>query len=128
MTDQLDLIPQDGEAHARRSDPATSKDAADALEGEVATRMELKVLAALRNSPNGATTHELVGLTGLPYESVTPRIKPLRKKGLVEDSGAKRPGPGGKRQCIVWCLTPTHPDLLLENPIYFLRRVVIHDD
>lgn len=101
MTTQLEL----GEAHARTSDPDTSHAAARSVEGEHANSMENRVLHTIRIFANyGITTHELVEATGIPYESVTPRIKPLVQKGLVVDSGERRPGTS-KRRCIVWKAT-----------------------
>lgn len=101
---QIDLFTASGEAYARHSDPATSHAAAAAAEGRFATEMEGRVLECLRRS-NGLNTHEVADLTGIPYWTVTPRIRPLVRKGLVEDSGERRPGPGQKRQCIVWKAT-----------------------
>ena len=50
--------------------------------------LEGAVLAALRK--HGAmTTHRIAEVTGLTVVTVSPRIKPLRLKGLVEDSGAR---------------------------------------
>lgn len=94
-------LPLSGEAWARRSDPGTSHEAALEVEGEQANRMELEVLLALRKAPSGLTNHELVSLTGLPWNTVSPRVRPLVRKGWVQDSGERRKGPTGKR-CIVW--------------------------
>lgn len=103
MIDQLDLIPQDGEAHARHTDPETSHEAAAAVEGDVATKMEQAVVNALQLNPQGLTTHELVDFTGIPYESITPRMSPLCRKNLVCDSGERRrSNRKRKRMCIVW--------------------------
>lgn len=89
------------EAHARTTDPQTSHDAAQSIEGDPATRIEKIILNALENSIDGLTTHEIVDATGIAYATVTPRLKPMRKKGLAVDSGVTRPSPTG-RQCIVW--------------------------
>lgn len=99
MQDELDLF---GEALARSTDPGTSHAAAEAVEGTTAARMERKVLEGLAQYPDGLTCHELVEVTGIPYESVTPRIKPLRAKNLVLDSGLRRSKPGSNRLQIVW--------------------------
>lgn len=93
-----------GEAHARWSDPDTSKAAAEDLAGEKATRLEYVVLATLQNFPQGLTMHEIVRLTGLPWNTVSPRIRPLVRKGFVIDSGKRRKGPTG-HSCIVWRAT-----------------------
>ncbi len=97
MTTQMLL----GEAHARTTDPTTSHQAAREVKPE-ALSLEQRVLDALSGNPcRGMTSHELVALTGLTWNTVTPRIRPLVKKGLVEDSGMRRNGPTGKK-CIVW--------------------------
>jgi DNA-binding MarR family transcriptional regulator len=91
-----------GEAYARVEDPETSHEAADAVRGEHASRLELAVLKALRDHPAGLTAHELIAITGIPNESLTPRLAPLRRKGLITDSGERRKGPTSNRRCIVW--------------------------
>lgn len=88
-----------GEAYARSGDPGTSHAAAESMRGAEATRMESFVLEALKLE--SMTTHEIAASSGLPYESVTPRIKPLVAKGLVVDSGERREGRSG-RKSIVW--------------------------
>ena len=102
MTIQQDLF--GGQALARHSDPPTSKAAAESVRGKGASKMESVVLEALRSSSRGLTSHELVSWTGLPWNTCTPRVKPLVRKGLAADSGLKRPGPTGK-QCVVWVAT-----------------------
>ena len=89
-----------GEAHARTTDPTTSHQAAQRVALE-ACRMEVIVLEAIKLFPEGATSHEIVEATGLTWQTATPRIRPLVNKGLVVDSGVRRPGPTGKK-CIVW--------------------------
>lgn len=105
-TDQFrfDFESGKGQAFARSSDPGTSWAAAKSVEGAEATRMELVVLAALKAHPAGLTGHELVEATGLNYESCTPRIRPLVRKGLVVDSGERRTGLSN-RKSIVWKAT-----------------------
>jgi len=100
MTEQLEF----GSAYARTTDPGTSHAAARSIEGEEASRMEKLVLQVLLENPEGLTTHEMVPLVGLPYESVTPRIAPLVRKNMVENSGSRRRG-SRKRMCIVWRAT-----------------------
>jgi DNA-binding MarR family transcriptional regulator len=73
-------------AYARRTDPQTSHDAADRVD---VNRLEGIVLEAISNS-RGLTSKEIAEVTGLDKWSVSPRIKPLRKKNLVWDSGKRR--------------------------------------
>jgi DNA-binding transcriptional ArsR family regulator len=77
------------QAHAltRATDPATSHEAAAKLP---VTALCLRVLEALKAGPQ--TTHEIAARTGLAVVTVSPRIKPLRLAGLVEESGERRDG------------------------------------
>ena len=72
------------EAHARRSDPETSKAAA---KGVNASRYELVVLNALEYGP--ATIREIETRTGVHYGTISPRFAPLVKRGLIEVVGRK---------------------------------------
>lgn len=103
--DQGELFPIDGAAYARGSDPDTSHGAADSVRGNIATVLEYKVLRVLREHPLGLTNHEIVALTGLTWNTATPRIAPLVRKGLVYDTGRRRKGPTN-RACIVWAAVP----------------------
>ena len=94
-----------GDAYARRFDPDTSHAAAEEVRGSLATRLEAKVLSCLRSHPDGLTMHEICELTDMVWNTASPRIRPLCRKGLVEDSGVRRKGPVG-RSCIVWKARP----------------------
>jgi len=100
MIEQLEL----SRAYARRTDPETSHDAAKSVGGKTATELEAAVVAALRAFPVGLTTHELAAELELDYGSVTPRMRPLVRKGLVVDSGERRESQNrfNHRKCIVW--------------------------
>jgi hypothetical protein len=89
---------------ARRSDPETSHAAAKSVD---ANRLESVVLGALGRHPSGLTIHEVADLTGVPFESIGPRFRPLVNKGLIHDSGERRVG-RSNRQCIVWRLRNGH--------------------
>lgn len=102
MSDQYEMF--SGEAYARGSDPGTSHAAAESVRGEDATRMEIKVLNAIRSSPQGMTNHEIVESTGLTWNTASPRVRPLVRKGWIADSGERRVGPTN-RKCIVWKAT-----------------------
>lgn len=90
-----------GTALARHSDPDTSHQAAREIAGNIANALELTVLEAIRGNPQGLTNHEIVSVTGLTWNTATPRIRPLVRKGLVQDSGNRRIGTTN-RKCIVW--------------------------
>jgi len=98
-----DAIAEDNEpdAFARRTDPDTSHAAVDTFDKQDTNAMERRVLEALIDHPNGLTNHGIVEVTGLSWNTATPRVRPLVKKGLVVDSGDRRMGPAG-RYCIVW--------------------------
>lgn len=99
---QPDLpIQPEGEAYARNTDPTTSHIAAGDAEGKRASHLESIVLALLSKYREGLTTHEIAEKSGVCWGSITPRIRPLIKRGLVLNSGMKRPSPYGK-PCIVW--------------------------
>ena len=91
----------DFQAFARGTDPDTSHLAAQSMEGKC-QRIEGIVLEALKKrGDHGATTRELAALTGLDWGTVTPRMKPMEKKGFITDSGHTRPGISNRQQ-IVW--------------------------
>ena len=95
-----------GEAYARTADPTTSHEAADAMAGDNARRMEEIVLAALGDLGGSGTTYEITRRVQLTRPeiadgTVTPRMKPLEKKGLVFRTDRRGPGHGNRTQ-IVW--------------------------
>ena len=86
-------------AVARATDPSTSHEAAASVN---ATRLESIILDKLKRYPSpGATTHELAQALGLELVSISPRMKPLKDKGLVCDTGFRVRGISGRRQ-IIW--------------------------
>lgn len=100
---------RNGEALARTSDPVTSKIAAATVAGGRANELEQVVLDALRDNPRGKgkhpcglTTHEICDVTGQEWNSISPRMKPLCKKGRIEvlTTVTERKG----KPCIVWGL------------------------
>jgi hypothetical protein len=83
---------------ARHSDPPTAKAAARTISVE---RLEKRIVELLREYPTGFTTHELSEELGIPLVSISPRMAPLKRKTLVQDSGdTRRTGTG--RASIVW--------------------------
>jgi hypothetical protein len=95
----LDLDP--GGA-ARRSDPDTSKDAAAETRAQ---RLERIVLDALRKSEDGLTSEECAAVTQLSLVTVSPRMRPLVRKGKIYESKDRRLNPSGKK-AIVWKVIP----------------------
>lgn len=101
MDDQSELFGKNGEAYARHSDPHTSHDAAESVRGKEANRLEREILSVLQRHPHGLTNHEISEATGLPWNTTSPRIAPLVRKGLVCDTGERRKA-ATNRACIVW--------------------------
>lgn len=86
-------------AYARFSDPSTSSEAADSVS---VAKAEMVVLTQLLKRPvRGATSDEMADITGIARVTVSPRFRPLERKGLIEDSGERRKGNSG-RTSIVW--------------------------
>lgn len=84
---------------ARNSDPVTSHQAAASVD---ATALEEQVGIVVRaRAQYGATSYEVQSILGLSHQSVSPRFAPLKRKGVIRDSGRKRPGGAGRSQ-IVW--------------------------
>lgn len=76
------------EAHARATDPDTSHAAADAVD---ANWLEYAVLQGFDRVPDDeATVKELAVVTGIPLWSLSPRMRPLVRKGYVVDTGKRR--------------------------------------
>ncbi|MFH2074066.1 MAG: hypothetical protein ABIJ57_01790 [Pseudomonadota bacterium] len=98
------------EALARKADPVESAIAADAMKGRPAARCETLILKALLKAlPDGLTNHQICAETGLPWGSATPRIKPLRVAGLIEDrmiDGHPVRRYDSRTPSRVWFLTP----------------------
>ena len=95
---QEKLFPTPPEGGSRRRDPVTSKKAARDV--RAGTLMD-KCLTAIRESEFGLTIEELSIQTGLSIVSVSPRMKPLVKRGLIKDSGKRRKNSSGY-EAIVW--------------------------
>lgn len=99
MTDQLELTPR-----ARRTDPATSHDAAASVDN---LRHTHQIIVTLLRLEGGQTDEELLYLWN---DRIAERISPsgLRTRrselvdmGMVRDSGNRRPLESG-RMAIVW--------------------------
>lgn len=93
---------QFGEAYARSTDPGTSHAAAKAIRGNDTVQAETRVLVSLILNPQGLTTHEIAIDANMEYGTVTPRMKPMVRKGLVVDSGLRRIPSGRTKAGIVW--------------------------
>lgn len=81
-------------ARARATDPETSHEAAASVD---TSELEALVLDTLRRHPDGLTTKEMARVTGEDRVTLSPRCRPLARKGLIVEAG-KRDG------SIVWRL------------------------
>jgi len=83
----------------RLTDPETSVDAALSVD---ATKMEQIVLDTIKSFSNGCISEEVENaLPHIRASSITPRYRPLMKKGLIVDTGKKRPGFSGRNQRVM---------------------------
>jgi len=84
---------------ARATDPETSKEAAQSVNP---TKLEQIVLDTIRSFPNGCISQDVEHmLVQYRANSITPRYCPLMKKGLIVDTGEKRPGFSGRNQRVM---------------------------
>lgn len=107
------------EALARRTDPETSHAAAAVVD---VNKLERAVLLHLSHVHMvGLTCSEIALKAQEPRDSISPRMKGLVTKQLVEDSGEKRvpivPRTEGKRQPkqIIWKITEKGRQLLAQE-------------
>lgn len=88
-------------AYARSTDPTTASDAAETVSVAKAEMLVLERLRSKRLLERGATSDEMAKMTGIDRVTVSPRFRPLERKGLICDSGERRRGQSG-RYSIVW--------------------------
>jgi hypothetical protein len=83
----------------RKTDPETSKEAAESVP---VRKLEKLVLEAIQAHPEGVTADELEKvLPGVKLNSITPRIAPLIKKGYIYDTGERRRASSGRSQRVL---------------------------
>jgi len=88
MEDDKDLFgnplpPKRGDAFARSSDPETSKEAARRA-SYGATKREAIVYKAAFENGGWMTTLDLEAATGINRWSISPRLKPMARKKLID--------------------------------------------
>ena len=85
----------------RRDDPSTSHDAAQQMD---ATAMESIVADAIWGfRAEGAIADQVCdALPQHAYNSITPRFKPLKEKGIVIVDGTRRKAKSGRGQMVMW--------------------------
>lgn len=80
---RVEEVPEESVPRARSSDPSTSKEAADRIYPYV-NNLEREVLEALDRLGRG-TIVEIAEEAGVDKWSISPRLAPLRRRGLVEE-------------------------------------------
>ena len=96
------------DASARNSDPQTSHDAANHMNKTGATsRLERLTVAVLDAEYRRMTVTEIAGDCGKPLWSISPRMAPLERKGLVRRDGTKpcRNSSDNIRELTAWVST-----------------------
>ncbi|MAZ23306.1 MAG: hypothetical protein CMB22_00675 [Euryarchaeota archaeon] len=106
MNNKSPLGPLFSYAHSRSSDPDTSHQAASAMQGEAAGRVEGYVLDALRRLGGKGTAYQIEVEVqrfhpGIDSNTTSPRLKPLEGKRYVRRTDERGPGRGSRKQ-IVW--------------------------
>lgn len=89
-----DLFTHAEKAKARRTDPQTAHDAAATVDTTMGESLVIEALT--RFGPMNTT--EIAAKIGRPRENISSRLRPLERKGIVKDSGARR------GSSIVWAL------------------------
>lgn len=86
-------------AMVRRTDPDTSRAAANTID---ATALEQRVYEVICSFPNGCISDDVVKL--IPehgVQTVSPRYAKLIKKGFIVDTGQRRQGAAGRGQRVM---------------------------
>jgi len=85
---------------ARSNDPDTSKDAAESVD---TTKLESMVYDAICRFGNAGCISDEIrdAFPSMPYSSVTARYRALLDKGMIVDTGARRPGKSGRSQRVM---------------------------
>jgi len=81
---------------ARNTDPDTSHEAAKLN----TSTLESRVFEAL-NTNGPMTTEEIAQATGIDLQSITPRIAPLMRLGILIDTGLRKPGASGRNRRVI---------------------------
>lgn len=83
---------------ARTADPATSREAARAVD---TTHLEAMVHREIHRRGSCIAADLLVHFNTFPYSSITARFKALQDKGLISCGPDTREGPSGRKQRVM---------------------------
>lgn len=101
LTDESSALGIYPDAAGFKGDAETSREAAEAITPKLG-RLQAMALAAIGEAAaNGLTADELAARLGMDRWSIQPRTSELSRKGLIRDSGNRRPNVTGKA-AIVW--------------------------
>lgn len=90
-----------GPGKARRDHPATAKRAAEAIAAHRPALLERVHRAIADAGADGMTAQQVEDATGLPGNTVRPRIVELRRAGLVVESDQTRPTRSGRSAVVL---------------------------
>mgnify|MGYP003350147771 FL=1 len=84
---------------ARKTDPETSKEAGASID---TTNLEKIVLEAIKAFPDGCILQDIEHtIPHIRQSSISPRIRPLIRKGLIYATGEYRPSYSGRSQRVL---------------------------
>ena len=87
----------------RTNDPDTSQEAALVVD---TSKLEALVYEVIARYPDGCIADDVEkALDHLKSNTITPRFKPLLRKGFIYDTGDRRMGASGRNQRIVKAVT-----------------------
>lgn len=90
---------------ARNTDPDTSHEAAEKVD---TARLERMVYEVICMYPSGCTSDQIMKhFPNHGVQTISPRYAPLLRKGLIYDTGDRRPGILGRRQRVLKKVEPT---------------------
>lgn len=92
----------DFSAKARKSDPATSKKAAEAKHGTI----RALILNTLRTH-GPLATFQIAEILNKDRDSISPHMKPLAKLGHIQRSGGTVIREKTKKECEIWQIAKT---------------------
>lgn len=100
ITPLLDWQPK---ARARHADPISSREAAESLSSTHLEELERRIVGYLREQGEwGGTVPELADALAMPRDSISPRMQPIARKGIIIPTRTRRKEEGKRIGCTVW--------------------------
>jgi len=104
-----------GDAYARRFDPETSHEAANAVDADSVEGLVVRILD--ESKYDGLSMESVADITGVCINTISPRFRPLANKGLIFDTGRKRKNKTGKN-AIIWVTRKYYVPLEEDQPTF----------